>query len=81
MAGISAPTASGSGARFAVAGDRVFDARAGAWADAAMVLVEGNVIAGLTRSAPDGWPVIERPGTSLLPGLIDTHTHVRQRAR
>src|SRR5262249_16380627 len=24
----------------------------------------------------DGWPVIEKPGTSLLPGLIDAHTHV-----
>jgi imidazolonepropionase-like amidohydrolase len=64
------------GSRFAVAGDRVFDARAGAWADGTVVLVEDHVIAGISRSAPDGWPVLEMPGTSLLPGLIDAHTHV-----
>jgi imidazolonepropionase-like amidohydrolase len=59
-----------------VAGDRVFDARAGAWADGTVVLVEDGLIAGVARSAPDGWPVLDRPGTSLLPGLIDAHTHV-----
>jgi imidazolonepropionase-like amidohydrolase len=68
------------GSRFAVAGDRVFDARAGAWADGTVVLVEDGVIAGLTRSAPDGWPVVETPGASLLPGLIDAHTHVLLRS-
>jgi imidazolonepropionase-like amidohydrolase len=73
-------TASGAGARFAVAGDRVFDARAGAWADGTIVLVENKLIAGIARSAPDGWPVIEMPGTSLLPGLIDAHTHVLLRS-
>ncbi|HEX5294387.1 MAG TPA: amidohydrolase family protein [Streptosporangiaceae bacterium] len=68
--------ASPVGPRFALAGDRVFDARAGAWADGTVVLVEDGLIAGLTRSVPDGWPVRELPGTSLLPGLIDAHTHV-----
>ncbi|MEP7024629.1 MAG: amidohydrolase family protein [Actinomycetota bacterium] len=68
------------GSRFAVAGDRVFDSRAGAWADGTVVLVEDRMIAGITRSAPDGWPVIEMAGTSLLPGLIDAHTHVLLRS-
>jgi imidazolonepropionase-like amidohydrolase len=68
------------GPRFAVAGDRVFDARAGAWADGTVVLVEDGVIAGIARAAPDGWPVLEMPGTSLLPGLIDAHTHVLLRS-
>jgi imidazolonepropionase-like amidohydrolase len=68
------------GSRFAVAGDRVFDARAGAWADGTVVLVEDRAVTGITRSAPDGWPVIEMPGTSLLPGLIDAHTHVLLRS-
>jgi len=76
MTGSSAGPGSVVGSRFAVAGDRVFDARAGAWADGTVVLVEDGVIAGVARSAPDGWPVLERPGTSLLPGLIDAHTHV-----
>ncbi len=72
--------ASPVGSRFAVAADRVFDARAGAWAEGTVVLVEDRVIAGITRSAPDGWPVLEMPGTSLLPGLIDAHTHVLLRS-
>ena len=57
-------------------GDRVFDARAGRWADGTTVLIEGQAIVGVTGSVPDGWPVIEMPGTSLLPGLIDAHVHL-----
>ena len=76
----SAGPAFPAGSRLAVAGDRVFDARAGAWADGTVVLVEDGRIAGLARSAPDGWPVLELPGTSLLPGLIDAHTHVLLRS-
>ncbi len=64
------------GPRVAVTGDRVFDARAGAWASGTAVLIEDQAIVGVTGSPPDGWPVIEMPGTSLLPGLIDAHTHV-----
>jgi imidazolonepropionase-like amidohydrolase len=76
MTGSSAGPGSVVGSRFAVAGDRVFDARAGAWADGTVVLVEDGLIAGIAQAAPDGWPVLVRPGTSLLPGLIDAHTHV-----
>jgi imidazolonepropionase-like amidohydrolase len=68
------------GPRAALRGDRVFDARAGDWADGTVVLVEDGLIAGITRSAPDGWPVLDLPGTSLLPGLIDAHTHVLLRS-
>src|ERR1700728_2567425 len=78
--GTPAGLASLVGSRFALAGERVFDARAGAWAEGTVVLVEDRVIAGITRSAPDGWPVLEMPGTSLLPGLIDAHTHVLLRS-
>ena len=66
--------------RLAVAGDRVFDARAGAWADGTVVLVEDGTVAGVSRSVPDGWPVLEVPGASMLPGLIDAHTHVLLRS-
>jgi imidazolonepropionase-like amidohydrolase len=76
MTDTSAGPAFPLGPRFAVIGDRVFDARAGAWAEGTAVLVEDRVITGISRSAPDGWPVLELPGTSLLPGLIDAHTHV-----
>ena len=68
------------GSRFAIAADRVFDARAGAWADGTVVLVEDRLITGIAAAAPDGWPVLEMPGTSLLPGLIDAHTHVLLRS-
>lgn len=80
MAGNPAGPASLGGSRFAVAGDRVFDARAGSWAGGTVVLVEDRVIVGISRSAPDGWPVLEMAGASLLPGLIDAHTHVLLRS-
>src|ERR1051326_8726473 len=76
MTGTAGGPVSPAGSRFAVAADRVFDARAGAWADGTVVLVEDGKIAGVAAAAPQGWPVLERPGTSLLPGLIDAHTHV-----
>jgi imidazolonepropionase-like amidohydrolase len=78
--GAATVPASPVSSRLAVAGDRVFDARAGAWADGTVVLVEDRVITGIARSAPDGWPVLAVPGTSLLPGLIDAHTHVLLRS-
>ena len=45
----------------------------------ALVLVEDGVIAGVepgSAPAPDGWPVTYLPGTTLLPGLIDAHSHL-----
>ena len=79
MASSGTPAAP-AGPRVAVAGDRVFDARTGAWADGTVVLIEEQAIVGVTGSPPDGWPVIEMPGTSLLPGFIDAHTHVLLRS-
>jgi imidazolonepropionase-like amidohydrolase len=48
-------------------------------AGGALVLVQDGVIAGVepgTAPAPDGCPVTYLPGTALLPGLIDTHSHL-----
>ena len=45
----------------------------------ALVLVRDGVIVGVESAAasvPDGCPVIHLPGTALLPGLIDAHTHL-----
>ncbi|CAN5300480.1 hypothetical protein BH24ACT9_BH24ACT9_03250 [soil metagenome] len=45
----------------------------------ALVLVEGSQILAVeagSAAAPDGCEVIYLPGTTLLPGLIDTHVHV-----
>ncbi|MCL1898606.1 MAG: amidohydrolase family protein [Micrococcales bacterium] len=64
------------GTRFAIEADRLLDARTGSWSDRSVVLVDGPFIKGVTNQAPDGWPLLKLPGTSLLPGLIDAHTHV-----
>ncbi len=45
----------------------------------ALVLVEGRRIVGVEAGsfpAPEGCQVTYRPGTTLLPGLIDAHTHL-----
>lgn len=45
----------------------------------ALVLVEDGVIIGVEPGrapAPDGFQVTYLPGTTLLPGLIDTHSHL-----
>jgi imidazolonepropionase-like amidohydrolase len=78
MAAMEATPADDS--RLAVSGERVFDARAGRYAAGTTVLIDGGTVAGVTGTAPDGWPVIHLPGASLLPGLIDAHTHVLLRS-
>lgn len=60
--------------------DRVFDARSeqvhGGW----VVLVQGGKIVAVGPAAevplPAGTQTLELPGTTLLPGLIDAHSHV-----
>lgn len=60
--------------------DRVFDARSerthAGWA----VLVQGGTIAAVGPAdrirAPGDAQVIEMPGTTLMPGLIDAHSHI-----
>jgi imidazolonepropionase-like amidohydrolase len=45
----------------------------------ALVLVDDGMIVGVdppTAAAPDGCEVLHVPGTTLLPGLIDAHTHL-----
>ena len=44
-----------------------------------MVLCSSGQIVGIepgTASAPDGWPVAEFPGATVLPGMIDCHVHL-----
>ncbi|HET9819969.1 MAG TPA: amidohydrolase family protein, partial [Rhodanobacteraceae bacterium] len=65
---------------FLLTADRVFDARSeqahAGWA----VLVEGGKIAAVgprgSIKAPAGAKEIDLPGTTLLPGLIDAHSHI-----
>jgi imidazolonepropionase-like amidohydrolase len=60
--------------------DRVFDAPAGVTHDGWVVLVRGERIAAVGPRAsvqvPAGAQTISLPGTTLLPGLIEAHSHL-----
>jgi imidazolonepropionase-like amidohydrolase len=60
--------------------DRVFDARSEATHAGWAVLVEGDRIAAVgprdSIKAPADAQTINLPGTTLLPGLIDAHSHI-----
>jgi imidazolonepropionase-like amidohydrolase len=59
---------------------RVFDATSAATHDGWVVLVSGEKIAAVgpaaSITAPPGTTTIELPGMTLLPGLIDAHSHI-----
>src|SRR5690349_10560239 len=57
---------------------RLFDARAGALRARQDVVVRGNLIEAVRPSAavPDGATLIDLGDRTLLPGLIDCHTHI-----
>lgn len=64
---------------------RILDVRAGRYIENAAVLVEGDRIkevgpaAQIQPHAPKSARVIDLPGATLLPGLIDCHTHLMSR--
>ena len=58
--------------------DRAFDGTH-ALPDGALVLVEGRLIVGVepaSAAVSAGCEVVEIPGTTLLPGLVDSHVHL-----
>lgn len=55
--------------------DAVFDGE-GLVPGAPLILVANGRIVSLEPAAPDGCEVIELPGTTALPGLIDAHVHL-----
>ncbi len=59
---------------------RVFDAASGETREGWVVLVTGNRIAAAgpaaTVTAPPGAKTVDLPGTTLLPGLIEGHSHI-----
>lgn len=64
--------------RWAVRSDLAFDGDRRR-PDGALVLVADGVVLGVepaSAAPPSGFPLVHRPGTTLLPGLIDCHTHL-----
>ena len=61
--------------KLALAADRVFTARSDA-AEFGVVVIDGGRIVGVDPLRRRGVSLIELRGTTLLPGLIDAHTHV-----
>jgi imidazolonepropionase-like amidohydrolase len=62
----------------AVRAGRAFDGER-AIPGGALVLTDGGRIVGIepgSADPPDGWSLVELPGATLLPGLIDTHVHL-----
>jgi imidazolonepropionase-like amidohydrolase len=62
--------------RFAVTNTRVFTGAD--VADASVVVVEDGTIASVGHEVPEGVEEIDGGGATLLPGLIDAHTHTEE---
>ena len=71
-------TAAAAPGRLAIRAGRAFDGRA-VIRGGALVLCADGQIAGVEPAGstpPDGWPVAEFPGGTVLPGMIDCHVHL-----
>ena len=78
LASVSLRAADPAPARIVLRAARVFDAKSDRAIAPGVVVVEGNriVAVGSDAATPGGARVIELPGTTLLPGLIDLHDHL-----
>ena len=83
VASDEAPAAPSTPARrVAVRAARALDVKSGAWIKDAVILIDDDRIAAIGSGlpVPQGAAVIDLGGASVLPGLIDCHTHLMMRA-
>ena len=74
---LQAPTAATSAPQsIAIRADRMFDAESGRMVSPGLVVVSGKHIGQVGGSPPPGARLIELGDATLLPGLIDSHTHI-----
>ena len=73
------PAAAADARRFAVHAARLIDGRSAAARGPAGVVISGDTIESVETTAPRGIEVIDLGGATLLPGLIDCHTHLASR--
>jgi imidazolonepropionase-like amidohydrolase len=77
VAGIAAAqTPAPPAAVVAIRAARLLDVKAGRYVDRPVVVVRGDKVESVGREAPAGARVIDLADRTLLPGLIDVHTHV-----
>ena len=79
FAGEDASKAAPAPAQTLITNARVFDGNSAKLADGMNVLIEGNKIAKISKTAltpAAGATVIDANGRTLMPGLIDAHTHI-----
>lgn len=62
--------------RVAVKAARMLDVKSGQMVENPVIVIEGERIAGIGKAAPAGVKVIDLGNATLLPGLIDAHTHL-----
>jgi imidazolonepropionase-like amidohydrolase len=64
--------------RVAIKAGRLFDAKTGAVTNNAVILIEGDKITAIGPgvNVPAGAEVIDLKDKTVLPGLIDCHTHI-----
>lgn len=62
--------------RVAIRAGRLLDVRSGRYVERPVVLVAGDRIESVGASVPEGVPVLDLGERTLLPGLVDAHTHV-----
>lgn len=65
----------------AIRAARMLDVKAGRIVQQPVLLIEGSRIAAVQQPIPDGVCVIDLGDTTLMPGLIDAHTHLLQNYR